>query len=102
MIGGLGGSLGAGFGGWFASGAAATGIAEAVKRRAREAGIGEIHVQQLRHSAAHYLRLAGADDDAVLCLIGWRDRSMLHRYWASGADEWAREVHRRVRLGDRL
>ena len=78
------------------------GIAEAVKRRAIEAGIGEMHVHQLRHSAAHYLRLAGADDDAVLRLMGWRDRSMLHRYGASAADERAREVHKRLSPGDRL
>jgi site-specific recombinase XerD len=78
------------------------GVAEAVKRRAMEAGIGEIHVHQLRHSAAHYLRLAGADDDAVLRLMGWKDRSMLHRYGASAADERAREVHRRLSPGDRL
>ena len=78
------------------------GIAEAVKRRGREAGIGEIHVHQLRHSAAHYLRLAGGDDDAVLRLMGWKDRSMLHRYGASAADERAREVHRRLSPGDRL
>jgi site-specific recombinase XerD len=78
------------------------GIAEAVKRRAIEAGIGEMHVHQLRHSAARYLRLAGADDDAVLRLMGWRDRSMLHRYGASAADERAREVHKRLSPGDRL
>ncbi len=78
------------------------GIAEAVKRRGREAGIGDIHVHQLRHSAAHYLRLAGADDDAVLRLMGWKDRSMLHRYGASAADERAREVHKRLSPGDRL
>lgn len=78
------------------------GIAEAVKRRALRAGIGTIHVHQLRHSVAHYLRLAGADDDAVLRLMGWKDRSMLHRYGASAADERAREVHRRLGLADRL
>lgn len=78
------------------------GIAEMVKRRAAQAGIGTIHVHQLRHSAAHYLRLAGADDDAVLRLMGWRDRSMLHRYGASAAEERAREVHRRLSPGDRL
>jgi site-specific recombinase XerD len=78
------------------------GVAEAVKRRAREAGIGDIHAHQLRHSAAHHLRVAGADDDALLRLMGWRDRSMLHRYGASAGDERARDVHRRLGLGDRL
>jgi site-specific recombinase XerD len=78
------------------------GIDEAVRRRARQAGIGPVHVHQLRHSAAHYLRLAGADDDSVMRLMGWRDRAMLHRYGSSAADERARATHRRLGLGDRL
>lgn len=78
------------------------GVAEAVKRRAVQAGLGPIHVHQLRHSAAHHLRLAGADDDSVLRLLGWRDRSMLHRYGASAADERAHATHRRLSPGDRL
>jgi site-specific recombinase XerD len=80
----------------------AYGIDEAVRRRARQAGIGPVHVHQLRHSAAHYLRLAGADDDSVMRLMGWRDRAMLHRYGSSAADERARATHRRLGLGDRL
>jgi site-specific recombinase XerD len=80
----------------------AYGIMEAVKRRAAQAGIGHVHVHQLRHSAAHYLRLAGADDDSVMRLMGWRDRAMLHRYGSSAADERARATHRRLGLGDRL
>jgi site-specific recombinase XerD len=80
----------------------AFGIDELVRRRAAQAGIGRIHVHQLRHSAAHYLRLAGADDDSVMRLMGWRDRAMLHRYGASAADERARATHRRLGLADRL
>jgi site-specific recombinase XerD len=78
------------------------GIADAVQVRARAAGIGHIHVHQLRHSAAHYLRLNGADDDALLRLMGWKDRSMLHRYGASAADARAREVHSRLGIGDQV
>jgi site-specific recombinase XerD len=80
----------------------AYGIDEVVRRRAASAGIGPLHVHQLRHSAAHYLRLAGADDDSVMRLMGWRDRAMLHRYGSSAADERARATHRRLGLGDRL
>jgi site-specific recombinase XerD len=80
----------------------AYGISEMVKRRAKQAGIGEVHVHQLRHSAAHFLRLNGMDDDSVMRIMGWRDRSMLHRYGASAADERGREAHRRLSPGDRL
>jgi site-specific recombinase XerD len=78
------------------------GVAEAVKRRGDRAGIGPLHVHQLRHSAAHFLRLNGMDDDSVLRIMGWADRSMLHRYGASAADERAHASHRRLGLGDRL
>ena len=80
----------------------AYGLMEVVQRRAAQAGIGHVHVHQLRHSAAHFLRLAGADDDSVMRLMGWRDRAMLHRYGSSAADERARAIHRRLGLGDRL
>jgi site-specific recombinase XerD len=65
------------------------GIDQAVRRRALEAGIGAVHVHQLRHTAVHFLRVAGADDDSVMRLMGWRDRAMLHRYGSSAADERA-------------
>jgi site-specific recombinase XerD len=78
------------------------GVAEAVKRRAAQAGVGDVHVHQLRHSTAHFLRLNGMDDDSVMRLMGWRDRSMLHRYGASAADERARDAFRRLSPGDRL
>jgi integrase/recombinase XerC len=78
------------------------GVVEVVQRRALAAGLGPVHAHQLRHSAAHHLRLAGAYDDSVLRLLGWRDRSMLHRYGASAADERAHATHRRLSPGDRL
>jgi site-specific recombinase XerD len=80
----------------------AYGIAEVIQRRARQAGLGKVHPHQLRHSVAHHLRMAGVDDDAVLRLMGWRSREMLHRYGASAADERAIAAHRRAGLGDRL
>ncbi len=78
------------------------GIDQAVRRRAAQAGIGAVHVHQLRHTAAHFLRVAGADDDSVMRLMGWKDRAMLHRYGSSAADERAHATHRRLGLGDRL
>jgi integrase len=79
-----------------------TGIAEIVKKRGREAGIGPIHAHQLRHTAAHKARLRGMDDDAVMMNMGWTDRSMLHRYGKSAAAERAREAALRIGWGDDL
>jgi integrase/recombinase XerC len=67
-----------------------------------EAGIGAVHVHQLRPTAAHFMRVAGYDDDSVMRLMGWRDRAMLHRYGSSAADARAHATHRRLGLGDRL
>jgi len=78
------------------------GIAEVVKRRGKEAGIGLIHPHQLRHTAAHKARLRGMDDDAVMMNMGWTDRSMLHRYGKSAAAERAREAALRIGWGDDL
>jgi site-specific recombinase XerD len=78
------------------------GIAEVVRRRAVQAGIGPIHAHQLRHTAAHKARLRGMDDDAVMMNMGWTDRSMLHRYGKSAAAERAREAAIRIGWGDDL
>jgi site-specific recombinase XerD len=79
-----------------------SGIAQMLRRRGAEAGVDNLHPHRFRHRFAHQWRLAGGDDDSLMRITGWRSRAMLGRYGASAADERAREVHRRLKIGDRL
>jgi site-specific recombinase XerD len=80
----------------------ASGLAQMLRRRAEQAGIGHVHPHQLRHTSAHVFADEGGSDGDAMVLFGWRSPDMPRRYGRSAAAERARRTSRRMSPADRL
>jgi integrase len=55
-------------------------VSVAFERACRKAGIADFHFHDLRHTAASWLRMAGADIHTVALILGHKDLRMAARY----------------------
>jgi site-specific recombinase XerD len=91
-----GGALWVGYGGSFGY----YGLSDALKARARAAGIEGFHLHLLRHTFATRWKAAQGSDDGLMAVAGWSSRSMIDRYAGAAASQRAAEEARRLGLGD--
>lgn len=80
----------------------ASGVAQMLRRRAVEAGIGHVHPHQLRHTAAHVWADQGGSEGDAMALFGWTSPEMPRRYGRSAQVERAQRAARKMSPADRL
>ncbi|HXH56554.1 tyrosine-type recombinase/integrase, partial [Iamia sp.] len=73
-----------------------SGIAQVLRRRARAAGVPDLHPHRFRHTLAHRWLAAGGTEGDLQELAGWRSAQMVARYGASARSERARSAYRRI------
>lgn len=81
----------------------ASGLAELVRDRGREAGIRDrLHPHEFRHAYAHSMLAAGMQETDLMAVVGWKSREMVARYAASTRAERALKAARALSPVDRL
>jgi site-specific recombinase XerD len=78
------------------------GLTQAIKGRAKAAGINGFHLHLLRHTAATRWLRAGGSEQGLMSVAGWSTRAMLDRYTQASASERAAAEARTLGLGDLL
>lgn len=75
------------------------GLNQALRRRARQAGIDGFHLHKLRHTAAHRWLARGGSESGLMAIAGWTRTDMLVRYTRATAADRAAVEARRLDLG---
>lgn len=76
------------------------GLNDALRARAKSAGIEKFHLHLLRHTAAtRWLRARGSEQ-GLMAIAGWSTRSMMDRYTGASASERAATEARGLGLGE--
>ena len=76
------------------------GLALALRRRAKDAGINDFHLHMLRHTAATRWKARRGSDDGLMAQMGWSSREMIDRYAGAAAADRAAAEAKELNLGD--
>ena len=80
----------------------ADGMRQMLERHTRAAGMGHIHLHQLRHSFAHHWLADGGSESDLMRIAGWKSSEMVRRYASSTAQERAIAASRHFGIGNQL
>ena len=75
-----------------------TGLLDAMRRRATQAGIADFHPHRLRHTAAVRWLAKGGSESGLMSQAGWADRAMVDRYVRASKEQLAADEFDRLRL----
>ena len=76
------------------------GLNDALRDRARSAGIEGFHLHLMRHTAATRWLAAGGSEGGLMAVAGWSTRNMIDRYTGASAQQRAADEARSLGLGD--
>jgi len=79
-----------------------SGLTQMLRRRAKRAGVSNVHPHRFRHTFAHKWLAAGGQEGDLQAMAGWESQQMVGRYGASAKAERARDAHKKLALGDRF
>lgn len=79
-----------------------SGVYQALKGRAVEAGVEGFYIHRCRHDWATRWLKAGGSEGSLMKSAGWSSVSMVYRYSAASAEGRARDEQRSLALGDRF
>lgn len=80
----------------------AAGIAQMLQRRAKLAGVENVHPHRFRHTAAQNWFDEDGDSLHAMRQFGWEDTAMVRRYTRAGEQKRSVKAARRLTRGDRI
>jgi len=79
-----------------------SGVFQMIRRLSGRAGVEFKGVHAFRRAAAAQMKRLGMNDSDILEVMGWKDVTMLRRYTAAVASEFAQSAHTKFSPGDSL
>jgi site-specific recombinase XerD len=78
------------------------GISQMLRRRARQAGVANVHAHRFRHTSYGLFMRGGGDGTSAMTLYGWESEAMLRHYASLDAEDRALTADKRISHADAI